>query len=265
MRQAGKDATPLSDAYDVYDPAANQWTAGRLAVPHDQASAVVVGDQAFFAGGSTNAPADADPNAALPATDVVEVYDAATGKWSVAHLSVPRRAIVAVPAAGRFALFAGGFSANPDGAAYDVYDTVLHTWTSGQLGAVLYTFVDAPVGIATVGDLTFLSVEDAVDVFDAASGQWSSHALRGSGGGQALTVGHKVLFGEGSLLDVYDADTGQWSIARLRGENGNGYAGVTVGGRAVYVTRPRHGEYRPSGGDWVIIGRPYVDVLAPAS
>jgi hypothetical protein len=89
--------------------------------PHAAESETVVGDYALFAGGNVGQQGQA--------SDVVDVYDAATGVWSRAHLSQAREG-VQVATVGNLAIFAGGQTANEaaPSAAVDVFDASSGRW-----------------------------------------------------------------------------------------------------------------------------------------
>jgi hypothetical protein len=153
---------------------------------------------------------------AATAPGTVDIYDGATGEWSTAALSQVRLAPTAV-AVGTTALFAGGDSAVSRGTS---------------------------------------TVSAVVDIYDDATGQWSSASL--SPGRRAMRTAvarNKVLFAGGSTatwgppgsgpgtgtVDAYDSATGSWSTTSLpQGEIVAvvGIAGprvVFVGSRAVHV------------------------------
>src|SRR5206468_4258223 len=124
------------------------------------------GTTAFFAGGDDN-------------TRRVDLFDTATGAWSLQRLSHGRAHVVGA-AAGRFVAFAGGDYDTRHGAhrvadTVDFYNTRTHRWTVGHLSL-------------------------ARDVAAAA------------------TVGSKFLFaggGDTDVVDIYDASTNTWSVAHL--------------------------------------------------
>jgi hypothetical protein len=66
-------------------------------VPREGTAAVSVGNLVIFAGG----------NHGSILSDVIDIYNVNTGKWSVAKLSSPRKYITAV-SAGNKILFGGG-------------------------------------------------------------------------------------------------------------------------------------------------------------
>ena len=94
-------------------PVQAQWSSQALWAARQGPAAVVVGNKALFAGGSTG-----------PATmsAVVDIYDGTTGIWSKTDLSVGRRDLAAT-AVGSLALFAGGAtSQTTNTAVVDVFD-----------------------------------------------------------------------------------------------------------------------------------------------
>ena len=106
-----------------------QWSGGASLVTHSTAAlsqaevglaAASVGNIALFAGGGviTTGP-----------KKTVDIYDAATGRWSSApspHMGEPR----AIAAAGGKILIAGGFSSvKDDGLLVDVYDPSTGRWS----------------------------------------------------------------------------------------------------------------------------------------
>jgi hypothetical protein len=102
--------------------------------------------------------------------NATDVFDSATGKWSTAELSVAR-AISAAVSVGRFAIFAGGQIGWAFLAEHD-------------LGACALIFVAAGT------DFVF-----NVDLFDSATGLWSTYYLSYSYGGvRCASVGVFALF-----------------------------------------------------------------------
>src|SRR5205823_1567599 len=127
-------------------------------------------------------------------SNAVDVFDASTGQWSTAALSQGRRQLAAT-SVGNVALFAGGLAS------------------------------------ATVGRRTSNVPSDAVDLYDASSGRWSTATLSQPRYlSTAATAGHFALFAGGittdtrgqrsfnvasDRVDIYDARTGLWSTTRL--------------------------------------------------
>ena len=102
--------------------------------------------------------------------NTTDVFDSATGKWSTAELSVARNGIAAV-SVGRFAIFAGG-----------------------QIGWAILAAHDpgtyALIFVAAGSDFVF-----NVDLFDSATGLWSTYYLSYSSRGvRGASVGVFALF-----------------------------------------------------------------------
>jgi hypothetical protein len=214
-----------------------------------------VGDDVIFAGGDV-------PNAASGGavmSSAVDVYDARTGQWSAGRLSEPREYIKAFTV-GSVALFVGG-STRPyvisSSRTVDVFDAATGAWTHRTLSRSPETMTIRVVGTKVVfaggstinsqtGGLEGVRLSDAVDVYDSATGQWSSARLSvGREGSAALVVGSKLILAGGwtrstdgtlvasDAVDIYDAASDTWSTARL--SQARGYAtGVVSGSRAIF-------------------------------
>src|SRR5581483_7588204 len=79
----------------------------------------------------------------------------------------------------------------------------------------------------STGSVAWMDLTPVVDVYDAATGQWTTGALSQLRRHMAVaTVGTRVLFAGGTIVssgpeqhsaavDIYDSATGQWSTAAL--------------------------------------------------
>ena len=202
-------------------------------------SAVTLGDYALFAGGGiTNTPT-------LVASPLVDVWDAATGTWSMAALSSPRVELAGTTVNG-IVLFAGGnTSAGVAVSTVDWYDSSLGL--PSDPAAWFISNLSQPrvrLAAATVGSLALFAgghdagtMSSVVDVYDASVGKpdnpaaWSTVSLSVARPGlSAVTVGSKVLFAGGanfntgaafSTVDIYDSSIGlpsnplAWSTTSL--------------------------------------------------
>jgi hypothetical protein len=203
---------------------------GVLSQARHDLSAASVGNVALFAGGNLSG-SDA-------VSDVVDLWDATTGTWSTATLSVARARPAAV-VSGSLAFFAGGYRVNSNFGyiggydAVDVYDAATGTWSTAQLSRGRWGLAAAAAGTQVLfvgGSRTngppFPPV-DTIDIHDVATGQWSTAALGVPRTRLAATsVGNVALFAGGyhvpsqvpvplAAVDLYDASTGQWSTASL--------------------------------------------------
>ncbi|KAJ2702479.1 hypothetical protein H4218_000778 [Coemansia sp. IMI 209128] len=96
-----------------------------LSVPRSSIAATSVGHLALFAGGRLQ-------NNSY--SDVVDIFNRQTNKWTTARLSVARSEIGAGSLAGRYALFAGGFDSSfRPMSLVDVYDTETAQWSTISL------------------------------------------------------------------------------------------------------------------------------------
>ncbi|KAJ1891318.1 hypothetical protein LPJ66_006990 [Kickxella alabastrina] len=134
-----------------------------LSVPRSSIAATSVGHFALFAGGRLQNDLY---------TDVVDIFNKQTGKWTVSHLSSNRSSIGAGSVAGRYALFAGGLDASfRPMSVVDVYDTETGKWSTLNLHTPRSSpkildlgTVSAIVG-GLSGDLQYLSM--SVDYVNA--------------------------------------------------------------------------------------------------
>jgi N-acetylneuraminic acid mutarotase len=118
----------------IYDTATGQWSQKNLSQFRDHYAMVTVGNKVLFAGGTLNTP---DPiSRQNVATDVVDVFDAATDAWSVTHLprptSAPRGVVV-----GNQAMFVD------DRRLAAVYDGTSGRWSTVTLDVTGGVIVDA--------------------------------------------------------------------------------------------------------------------------
>jgi hypothetical protein len=215
---------------DIYDAATGQWSTATLSEHLSRPQAATVGTQVLVAANRTSL---------LPGgrvSDRVDIYDAATGQWSTATLSVARAA--PFPATvGSLVLFAGGtLGRTPPNDAVtsdriDLYDSATGAWStatlsrSGGQSLPRWGFAVAQVGTQVLfaggftGARMGLAQSRVVDIYDAASGQWTTGELSVVlPEGERLSVaevGTRALFAGGSGVDIYDSTTGRWSTARL--------------------------------------------------
>jgi hypothetical protein len=209
-----------SDAVALFDASRQQWASARLSEPRGLVAATTVGSKALFAGGSTTGP----PPTEVRDSNVVDIYDAATGRWSTARLS-EARVFLAAASVGSRALFAGGLVGTSGGAEarpsdrVDIYDSATGEWSTARLSQARAWLATAVVGSrvlfagGSAGPSSPQSRDsDVVDIYDAAMGQWSmarlSQARReliaAAVDGQALFAGGNVGPNSGQPSDVVD-------------------------------------------------------------
>ena len=205
------------------------WSTDSLSVARSSVADVTAGDKAYFAGGRNGSGY----------SDVVDIYDDASGTWSTATLSL-ERASIAATAVGDYVLFAGGTTSNTTSSAVvDVLNTQAMVWSTTTLSQARYTSATT-VGAKAIfaggyggGPLSPFS-SDVVDIYDATLGApgepaaWSTATLSLARGHlAAATAGDCALFAGGrddtlmaglheyDTVDIYNNTTGVWSTASL--------------------------------------------------
>jgi hypothetical protein len=243
LRSLSLLAVPLLAATTVH----GQWSTDTLSSPRGALTGVVHGQKAYIAGGRTG----------TIRSDVVDIYDDASGTWSQAFLAAPRDQLAAV-AVGPYVLFAGGAdSPTTSSKVVDYLDTTSMTWHSAEmLSYARFALAAVAVGSKAIfagggeGDTMAPVASDVVDVYDASLGApddplaWSSTILTVPRGAiAATTVGTRAFFAGGlgdvtthATVDVYDDATGTWSTASLFQARVIGTSGAaTIGSRAYFA------------------------------
>ncbi len=231
-----------SAAVDIYDVATGRWSTAALSQARDNLSVTTVGTKAIFAGGVFD-----DANGYAKASDIVDIYDAATGLWSTAMLSQARSFATAV-SVGDLAIFAGGDSGStPTIPSYtifsdlvDIYDASTGGWSTATLSEARTQIAATTVGqkVLFAGGRVGFGATETVDMFDAASHQWSTAQLSQVRARiVATTVGSKAICAggeENDSVDIYNANTSAWSTAQLSQARVVD-AAITLGSRAIFA------------------------------
>lgn len=228
-----------SDVVDIYDDATGQWSTAHLSQPRQAPTATTVGSKVIIAGG-------------LPEGTGADVYDDATGLWSTVQLSHRQQSVATT--VGHMAFFAGGYDVhgNPT-EVVDVYNDRNGRWSTITMPRP--AFFDRAISVGSLAIFAGGLIPDAdgnhvatdvVDIFDAATGQWSTARLSlARFSFAAAAAGDKALFAGGSydisdgiydatdVVDVFDARTGAWSTTRLAAPRAQ-MAGTTIGGTAMF-------------------------------
>ena len=222
----------------ILQSATAQWSSSSLSQARHDLAATSVGSRAIFAGGFVNPPdLPEDPS------DVVDIYDDATGEWRTAVLSQPRGALAAT-SVGSKAIFAGGEGLAGPSDVIDIYDDATGQWSTATLSEPRRDLAATTVGtLAIFAGGRGASDSATVDIYDDATGQWSTATL--SQARWDLAVGSaagKALFAAGepsssaSLVDVFDSSTGAWSTTQLPAggwESGN--VGTSIGSKVLFA------------------------------
>ena len=237
---------PQSVAY-VFDTRSRHWKTAEVPIPREYVKRIVVGDKLIFAGGCLDGCG--------PATDAVDVYDAATHAWRDTRLSAPRWHPDHAVIGDSVAVIAGGCTVSMSDCvptdSVDVYDALSDTWTTAQLSAPRYGIATAVVGTKAIlaggcirGSHRCDQSSDHVDIYDASTKRWRSTTLpqpRYYLG--AVTVGAEALFyGEtdpdncnpSDSVDIYNVTTDTWISAKLSVARCE-IAVISVGSKAIFA------------------------------
>ncbi|KAJ2024374.1 hypothetical protein H4S03_009128 [Coemansia sp. S3946] len=160
---ADTDASDSSVPGYISDATRWGFAGAMLSVARSSIAATSVGHLALFAGGRLQNDSY---------SDVVDIFNRSTNKWTTARLSVARSEVGAGSLAGRYALFAGGFDSSfRPMSVVDVYDAETGQWSTINLNTPRGAprFLDLGETTAIVGglsgDLQYLS--RAVDYIGA--------------------------------------------------------------------------------------------------
>jgi len=182
------------------------------------------------------------------------VYDPAAGRWAPAgSLTGPRASHAAVVAGGR--LYAvGGFSGSSLVGSVEVFDPAANSWRPVEGAGSTMPTPRSVFGCAVVGDriLTFGGNRPVLEIFDTATGRWTSGGnlpwplvgaaavawqdrvyLMGGFSGQAVS----------GAVHVYDAAAGRWlADAEQSLQARSGSAAVCDAGGALFLIAGRFGS-----------------------
>ena len=220
------DSGVAPDQVTIYDAAAGTWSTAKLSQPRDGPSIAVLGSRVLLVGGLLNRSV---------ASDAVDIYESATGRWTSTRLSQPRSGAAIVSVGSRL-IIAGGRNgtAHEDAtgdtfaSSVDVYDGETARWTTARLSVRRDQVAPAAVGTLALFAGGFAPplldrhqhrLVNAVDVYEATSGTWSTASLsRARESAQVVVVGTQVLFIGGMagcsgcggsplppVVDIYDS------------------------------------------------------------
>jgi N-acetylneuraminic acid mutarotase len=225
---SGANAQPVIDTAEIYDPATGQWTrTGNLNVRRALHTAERLPDgRVLVVGGRTcNQPPPATCNFMF-VTNTAEIYDPATGQWTLAgSLSAPRHTTASVVLLDGRVLVPAGFQGTgvPSNGG-DVYDPATGTWSPiarlnvarSRQGAMLLPDGRVFVAFGFQGGAT-------AEIYNPATNAWTfAPPLAGSSGRfnfayQTLPNG-KVMIASGQIpatglsrsTDIYNPATNHW-------------------------------------------------------
>lgn len=248
-----------SSKVDVFRDGA--WTTNRLSEARIGVASVVSGQRAYFIGGRS----------AKGATDVIDVYDAATPSWSVDHLRKPREWAVAASVSGKIVV-AGGLNARDDSMRSMAYGTAeVIDAATGAHRIVPMTEKRGSLAAATLEGKAYFIGGNAcdyvdrkecapsatIDVYDAATDAFASpirmprprtRAVAAVMGSRLYVAGGGYFQELSDKLDVLDTASGKWSTFTIPAPGAGGAAiaidryvlllgGVGVSSVVVFDTR----------------------------
>jgi hypothetical protein len=123
-----------SSAVDIYNLESQEWSTANLSVPRQYFAITSVGKFAIFAGGFANNAKDFKSGAGSR-SDVVDIFDSETQKWTVSTLAEPRSNFNGVSIGDRWAIFGGGTPdrINPRSTTVDIFDAHTGIWSIANL------------------------------------------------------------------------------------------------------------------------------------
>lgn len=218
-----------------------------LSTGRSNMAAAVLGNKAFFAGGSSLSYS-VIPTGQFTYYNNVDMYDAGTNQWSTATLSQVRSNLAAA-ALGNKVMFAGG-NTNPAGltntSRIDIYDVATSQWSIAELSQARSLLAGAALGnkIVFAGGYTSGGLPSSrVDIYDITTGQWSTTELSEARFYMAAAAaGNKIVFAGGynatatgysNKVDIYDVSTGQWSTATL--SESRAFLGAAASGNKIVI------------------------------
>ncbi|MDB5318584.1 MAG: conserved repeat domain protein, partial [Phycisphaerales bacterium] len=143
------DGRGFSNVVDIYDGSTDRWSTATLPVAASFDVATTVGTKAIFAGGLSR-----NKHGSYVDSDLVEIYDVKTNRWSIAALSQPRSGLATASIGGKAALFAGGKYDDRHGthasAVVDVYDSTTGEWSVESLASARALLAGTTVGNAAI-------------------------------------------------------------------------------------------------------------------
>jgi DNA-binding CsgD family transcriptional regulator len=215
----GETADGVSDQVTIYDPQANDWSAG-------PAKPIAVANvAAAFLDGRIYVPGGTTATGAVTAT--LEVFDPQVAAWTTAaSLPAPRAAYALAVTDGKLYLF-GGWDGTTYRAETFIYDPRPDAWSTGAPMPRPRAFMAAATLdglIYVVGGYDGRRELNTVAVYDlagegTASGPWSARAALGQGrGGLGLVALGTRLYAVGggwssslTFNEQYDVQTAAWS------------------------------------------------------
>ncbi|MCF8368094.1 MAG: hypothetical protein K9G76_03570 [Bacteroidales bacterium] len=200
-----------STKVDIYDESSETWSVSQLSVPRGYFASVSAGGKAYFAGGIVSYSGNSSV-----VTNRVDIYDYASGTWSIDSLSVARGGLAA-SACGDYILFCGGHDSQYNALnTVDIYNMQSGEWTTDTLSQARGELTAASLNNKLFfgggySDYNELIMSDRVDVFDTDNATWDQAGLSQPRSElTAASAGNTILFSGGgsysSGLEFADVD-----------------------------------------------------------
>ncbi len=191
---------------DIYDADSGTWSLDSLSEARAAMGFGILGSKAFFAGGyKLNSQV----------TDRVDIYDFTTEQWSTAQLS-QARAVLQAAVSGNKILFAGGqLATGTPSDRVDIFDATTGLWTTAALSPPRGLLEQG--GVSACGKAFFVggcylnyqtdqeyNPFDVVDIYDAATNEWSVEHLSGVVLNNAVVANGNRVFSAGGTSNLMD-------------------------------------------------------------
>lgn len=218
------DWIDVTSRIDVYDAASDCWSTAELSVPRKYLTAATVGNKILFAGGGVWGPLPGGSQFNyLVGTDVVDIYDNATNKWSTAALSEGRYELSSAGIDNKLYFGGGLHSMFTASNTIDIYDAITNTWSTSQLQEAKASPACIAAGNkifwgagATTSYQSGYRLSKLVEINDVVTNTTTVDCMIPKAMFQAVKKNEYVIFftgynqGPGNGLDIYNMSTNKW-------------------------------------------------------
>jgi hypothetical protein len=190
----------------------------RLSKVRKELTAASLGNLIFFAGGRDTST--------YFSSNVIDIYNVTTDKWTTARLSIPRSNMAAI-SSGDKVFFAGGeisnynYEVGDSGLTdqIDIYDAKIGKWNTDRLSIPRRNVLAAAVGnkVYFIGGVSSNGIiSDVIDVFDIKTNNWSIIKMNTAKlYSKCLVAGNLIFFTENDFnvktVDYYNTITEKWT------------------------------------------------------